>query len=61
MSLKRKGIEAVWTESIAEAVEKAREYIQETGKYELPICILGTTSLISDVKVFAATPAPCTV
>ena len=61
MSLKRKGIEAIWTESIAEAVEKAREYIQETGKYELPICILGTTSLISDVKVFAATPAPCTV
>jgi dihydrofolate synthase/folylpolyglutamate synthase len=54
--LQERGIESVWTESIAEAVEKAREYIQETGNYELPICILGTTSLISDVKVLASTP-----
>ena len=47
---------AVWTESIAEAVEKAREYMREQEKYELPICILGTTSLISEVKMLAATP-----
>ncbi len=59
--LQKKGIAAMWTESIAEAVEKAREYMQDTGNYELPICILGTTSLISDVKALAATPALCTV
>lgn len=58
-ALKQKGMEVLWTESIEEAVEKAREYLQDTGNYELPIIILGTTSLISDVKRLAATPAPC--
>lgn len=57
--LKENGIDALWTEGIAEALEKAREYMREQEKYELPICILGTTSLISDVKVLAATPMPC--
>lgn len=60
-ALKQKGMEALWTESIAEAIEKAREYMKETGDYELPICILGTTSLISDVKRLVARPELCVV
>ena len=55
-NLQQYGIQAAWTESIAEAMEKAREYVQAYEKYDIPICILGTTSLISDVKVMAATP-----
>ena len=55
------GMEALWTESMEEALEKAREYMTEQDKYELPICILGTTSLISDVMVLASTPAPCNI
>ena len=55
-TLHQKGIDAEWTESIAEAMERARKYMQEQENYDIPICILGTTSLISDVKVLAATP-----
>ena len=55
-NLQRNGMEAEWTESIAEAVAKAREYMSEQEIYDMPICILGTTSLISDVKTLAATP-----
>ena len=55
-NLKQSGIDAVWTESIAEAMGKARAYMQVQERYDIPICILGTTSLISDVKVLAATP-----
>jgi dihydrofolate synthase/folylpolyglutamate synthase len=44
------GIKALWSEGIGEALEKARSLSDN------PICILGTTSLISDVKVLAATP-----
>ena len=55
-TLHQKGIDAEWTDSIAEAMERARKYMQEQENYDIPICILGTTSLISDVKVLAATP-----
>lgn len=54
--LHQKGINAVWSENIAEAVDKAREYIKAQEIYDMPICILGTTSLISDVKTLASTP-----
>ena len=54
--LSQNGITAEWTESIAEALQRAREYMQVQERYDIPICILGTTSLISDVKVLAATP-----
>lgn len=39
------GIETVWTNSVEEAIEKAK-------KTMLPLVILGTTSVISDVKLF---------
>lgn len=54
--LSQNGMNAEWTESIAEAIGKAREYMQMQEKYDIPICILGTTSLISDVKILTATP-----
>ncbi len=52
-TLRKAGIEAVWRENLLEAVRIA----QAMGG---PICILGTTSLISDVKRLAATPMPLT-
>ncbi|MBQ9035441.1 MAG: bifunctional folylpolyglutamate synthase/dihydrofolate synthase [Alphaproteobacteria bacterium] len=42
--LKQKNIEAIYTNSLPEAVNLAQ-------KYNLPIVILGTTSLISDAKI----------
>lgn len=47
--LKKTGIESWWAEDISEAMDLA----WQQGN---PICILGTTSLISDVKRLAATP-----
>lgn len=55
-ALKNIGIDAIWTESVGEAIEKARECADIDNAWNRPICILGTTSLISDVKVLAATP-----
>ncbi len=46
------GFKTVWTDSVTEALEQAEEYRKETGKREMPVCILGTTSLISDVKLW---------
>lgn len=54
--LSKADIAADWTESIAEAVSLAREYNAAEEKWDRPIVILGTTSLISDVKELAATP-----
>ena len=54
--LSKAAIAADWTESIAEAVSLAREYNAVEEKWDRPIVILGTTSLISDVKELAATP-----
>ena len=39
------GIKTIWTNSVAEAIEKAK-------KTQLPVVILGTTSVISEVKLF---------
>ncbi len=47
--LKENGIDATWADGIAEAMLFAQN---------APICILGTTSLISDVKRLAGTPMP---
>ena len=52
------GIHAEWTESIEEAIHKARIHGMNEQAWDRPICILGTTSLISDVKALAATPKP---
>lgn len=41
--LEQKGIHCVWVDSVKNAIELAK-------KEKLPICILGTTSLITDVK-----------
>ena len=41
--LKEEGIDAVWTEGVLEAVSVAR-------KKDNPIVILGTTSVIAEVK-----------
>lgn len=54
--LKATGISAVWKEHIAAAVEQARAYNAAEEKWNRAIVILGTTSLISDVKALAATP-----
>lgn len=47
--LKKAGMESRWAEDISEAMD----WSWQLGN---PICILGTTSLISDVKRLAATP-----
>ena len=52
------GISASWTENIAEAIEMARNLANDEKAWDRPIVILGTTSLISDVKKLAATPMP---
>ena len=39
------GIKTIWTNSVEEAIEKAKKDL-------LPVVILGTTSVISDVKLF---------
>lgn len=39
------GIKTIWTNSVEEAIEKAKKTL-------LPVVILGTTSVISDVKLF---------
>ena len=55
-ALQEKKIAAEWAESIGEAVQSARTYSEEAA--ELPLVILGTTSLISDVKGLAKVPMP---
>ena len=50
-ALVKAGIEAEWAENIKAAIDKAHTWNR-------PICILGTTSLISDVKALAAEPMP---
>lgn len=57
-ALTQAGIDAEWTESIEEAIHKARIHGMNEQAWDRPICILGTTSLISDVKALAATPKP---
>ena len=52
------GIHADWAESINEALDQARAVIASKNAWDRPICILGTTSLISDVKALAAIPMP---
>lgn len=56
--LQKHHISAIRTESIAEAMEQARSLAAEEEAWDTAICILGTTSLISDVKTLAATPMP---
>lgn len=46
--LEAKGVHCVWSENIKNAIELAK-------KEKLPICILGTTSLITEVKALAKT------
>ena len=41
--LEQKGVHCTWANSVENAIELAKQE-------KLPICILGTTSLISDVK-----------
>ena len=58
-ALNELGITAQWTEGIREALELARLGDSNLESVEeLPIVILGTTSLISDVKELAGTPMP---
>ncbi len=57
-ALKNVGIGAIWTENIAEAAEYARNIANEEQAWDRPIVILGTTSLVSDVKALAAAPMP---
>ena len=52
------GIAADWAENISDAIDKARAFMEAEDARNRPICILGTTSLISDVKALAATPMP---
>lgn len=52
------GIAADWAENISDAIDKARAFMEAEDAWNRPICILGTTSLISDVKALAATPMP---
>lgn len=56
--LQKHHISAIWTENIAEAMEQARGLAAKEEAWDTAICILGTTSLISDVKTLAATPMP---
>lgn len=51
-------IAADWAENISDAIDKARVFMEAEDTRNRPICILGTTSLISDVKALAATPMP---
>lgn len=53
-ALQEKNIPAEWAETLGEAVQSARTYSEEAA--ELPLVILGTTSLISDVKELAKVP-----
>ena len=55
-ALEQAGIKAEWADHIAEAIQTAREYMTDEEAWDRPIVILGTTSLISDVKLLAATP-----
>lgn len=55
-ALEQAGIKAEWADHIAEAIQTAREYMADEEAWDRPIVILGTTSLISDVKLLAATP-----
>ncbi len=55
-ALARAGISADWADHIAGAIRLAREYMAVEEAWDRPIVILGTTSLISDVKELAATP-----
>lgn len=48
LTLQQHGIEAVWADHIEEALQMAHQF-QQT-KPDTPICILGTTSLISEVE-----------
>lgn len=48
MTLQQHGIEATWADHIEEALQMARQF-QQTNP-NTPICILGTTSLISEVE-----------
>ena len=57
-ALAKVGINADWTEDISDAIDKARVFMEAEDTRNRPICILGTTSLISDVKALAATPMP---
>lgn len=54
--LAKAGLKAVWTENIEDAVNLARNLASEEKAWDRPICILGTTSLISDAKCLASTP-----
>ena len=58
-ALNELGITAQWTDGIRDALELARLGDSNLESVEeLPIVILGTTSLISDVKELAGTPMP---
>ncbi len=58
-TLSEAGIKAQWTSGIGEALKLARLGDGDPeSREELPIVILGTTSLISDVKELAGTPMP---
>ena len=60
-ALARAGISADWADHIAGAIRKAWDYMASEEAWDRPIVILGTTSLISDVKELAATPQPLEV
>ncbi len=57
-TLQTAGITAGWADDIAQAVDNARNIAAAEGEWNRPMVILGTTSLISDVKALAATPMP---
>lgn len=55
-ALEEAGLKADWAENIEGAIRQAREYMAAEDAWDRTIVILGTTSLISDVKLLAATP-----
>lgn len=57
-TLAAKSIRADWAEDISKALDNARAAIEKEQDWNRPICILGTTSLISDVKLLASAPMP---
>ncbi len=55
-ALAEAGMKADWADDIESAIRLAREYMAAEEAWDRPIVILGTTSLISDVKELAARP-----
>ena len=55
-ALAEASMKADWADDVESAIRLTREYMAAEEAWDRPIVILGTTSLISDVKLLAATP-----